>query len=55
LFFLNLAYQQYGKGIHAADLNHGDCMSYALAKYTGEAILFKGTDFSKTDLTIVAV
>ena len=43
----------YGKGIHAAGLNYGDCFSYALAKYTGEPILFKGTDFSKTDLKSV--
>ena len=43
-------FRRYGKGIHAANLNFGDCFSYALAKYTGEPILFKGTDFAKTDL-----
>ncbi len=48
-------FRRYGKGIHAASLNFGDCFSYALAKYTGEAILFKGSDFSKTDLKIVQV
>src|SRR5579872_4005729 len=35
-------FRQYGKGIHPANLNYGDCFSYALAKYTGEALLFKG-------------
>jgi ribonuclease VapC len=45
----------YGKGIHSANLNFGDCFSYALAKYTGEPILFKGTDFSKTDLKPVII
>ena len=49
------AYRRYGKGMHAANLNFGDCFSYALAKYTDEPILFKGADFSKTDLKIVRV
>jgi len=45
------AYQRYGKGSgHAADLNFGDCFSYALAKYRDEPLLFKGNDFSRTDL-----
>jgi ribonuclease VapC len=45
------AYRQYGRGSgHAAGLNFGDCFSYALAKVTGEALLFKGNDFSLTDL-----
>jgi ribonuclease VapC len=47
------AYEQFGKGTgHAAGLNFGDCFSYALAKHTGEPILFKGNDFSHTDLAV---
>jgi ribonuclease VapC len=46
------AYRQYGKGSgHPAQLNFGDCFAYALAKDSGEALLFKGTDFSQTDVT----
>ena len=44
------AYRQYGKGRHPASLNYGDCFSYALAKQKGEALLFKGNDFTKTDI-----
>nr|WP_305727908.1 type II toxin-antitoxin system VapC family toxin [Myxosarcina sp. GI1] len=44
------AYRQYGKGRHRAGLNYGDCFSYALAKHTGEPLLFKGNDFSQTDI-----
>lgn len=44
------AYRQYGKGRHPASLNYGDCFSYALAKQTGERLLFKGNDFSQTDI-----
>jgi ribonuclease VapC len=44
------AYVAYGKGRSAAGLNFGDCFSYALAKATGEPLLFKGEDFSRTDL-----
>jgi len=45
------AYQRYGKGGgHPAGLNFGDCFTYALAKVTGEPVLFKGNDFSQTDL-----
>jgi ribonuclease VapC len=47
-----LAYQTYGKGLHAAGLNFGDCFAYALAKATGRPLLFKGSDFAKTDLLI---
>jgi ribonuclease VapC len=46
-----IAWQQYGKGRHPAKLNFGDCCSYALAKYMNQPLLFKGDDFSKTDLT----
>jgi ribonuclease VapC len=35
---------------HADGLNFGDCFSYALAKSTGEPLLFKGTDFGQTDI-----
>jgi len=44
------AYSDFGKGRHPAGLNFGDCFSYALAKASGEALLFKGDDFSRTDI-----
>jgi ribonuclease VapC len=45
------AYGRYGRGgSHPAGLNFGDCFTYALAKLTGEPVLFKGSDFSRTDL-----
>lgn len=45
------AYAHYGKGVgHPAKLNFGDCFSYALAKRTGTPLLYKGNDFSHTDL-----
>jgi ribonuclease VapC len=44
------AWRKYGKGRHPAGLNIGDCCSYALAKYAGEPLLFKGNDFSQTDI-----
>jgi ribonuclease VapC len=45
------AYRDFGKGSgHKAGLNFGDCFAYALAKSTGEALLFKGNDFSHTDI-----
>ena len=43
------AFRLFGKGRHPASLNYGDCISYALAKATGEPLLFKGEDFSETD------
>lgn len=43
-------YRRYGKGSHQAGLNLGDCFSYALAKQLGEPLLFKGNDFSQTDI-----
>ncbi len=46
-----LAWRKYGKGRHAAGLNFGDCFTYALAKAMGEPILFKGEDFTHTDLS----
>lgn len=45
------AFLDFGKGRHAAGLNFGDCFAYALAKITGEALLFKGEVFNKTDIT----
>jgi ribonuclease VapC len=47
------AYSRFGKGRHAANLNFGDCFSYALAVITGEPLLFKGDDFGKTDVAVV--
>jgi ribonuclease VapC len=45
------AYRNYGKGSgHKANLNFGDCFSYALARVKREPILFKGDDFQHTDL-----
>lgn len=45
------AYRDFGKGSsHPAGLNFGDCFAYALAKTHGEALVFKGEDFSKTDV-----
>ena len=44
------AFRAFGKGRHPAGLNFGDCFSYALSKVTGEALLFKGDDFTKTDV-----
>lgn len=45
------AYSDFGKGRHPAGLNFGDCFAYALARATAEPLLFKGEDFSKTDIT----
>ncbi len=46
------AYRDFGKGSgHKASLNFGDCFAYALAKSTGEPLLFKGNDFGHTDIT----
>ncbi len=47
------AYEKYGKGHHPAALNLGDCCSYALSLSSGEPLLFKGNDFSKTDVEVV--
>ena len=46
------AMASYGRGRgHRARLNYGDCFPYALAKVTGEPLLFKGDDFTHTDVT----
>jgi ribonuclease VapC len=45
------AYRDFGKGsAHPAKLNFGDCFAYALAKAFGEPLLFKGSDFTHTDV-----
>ncbi len=44
------AFRRYGKGIHEAALNFGDCFVYALAKTLGAPLLFKGEDFALTDV-----
>ena len=45
------AYRDFGRGTgHPARLNFGDCFAYALAKTTREPLLFKGDDFSHTDV-----
>ena len=47
------AYRDFGKPSgHAAQLNFGDCFSYALAKSKSEPLLFKGQDFSRTDVKV---
>jgi ribonuclease VapC len=46
------AYLDFGKGNHRAKLNFGDCFAYALAKATGEPLLFKGDDFQHTDIQL---
>lgn len=44
------AYERWGKGIHPAGLNLGDCFAYALAKREGAPLLFVGEDFVRTDI-----
>jgi ribonuclease VapC len=46
------AFRRYGRGRHAAALSFGDCFAYALARTTGEPLLFKGSDFSQTDIVV---
>jgi ribonuclease VapC len=48
------AWRRYGKGRHPAALNFGDCFSYALAVTRNEPLLFKGDDFSQTDIVSAA-
>ena len=47
------AWRRFGKGRHSAGLNIGDCCAYALARISGEPMLFKGNDFSETDVARV--
>ena len=49
------AFARYGKGRAPAGLNFGDCCSYALARTTGRPLLFKGGDFSQTDINAALV
>jgi ribonuclease VapC len=48
------AFQHYGRGRHPAKLNFGDCFAYALAKDSSAPLLFKGSDFSQTDIMIAS-
>ncbi len=48
------AFLRYGKGRHAAGLNFGDCMAYAVAKAEGAPLLFVGEDFARTDVEAAA-
>jgi ribonuclease VapC len=44
------AYQRFGRGRHKAQLNFGDCLTYAVARLAGEPLLYIGNDFAETDL-----
>lgn len=46
------AYHRFGEGRHAAGLNFGDCLTYAVARLAGEPLLFVGEDFGATDLEV---
>ncbi len=48
------AWRKYGKGRHPAKLNFGDCCSYATAKHLNQPLLYKGNDFSQTDIEKVS-
>jgi ribonuclease VapC len=48
------AFRRYGRGRHDAELNFGDCCAYALAKDESAPLLFKGDDFSRTDVIVAA-
>jgi ribonuclease VapC len=48
------AFQRFGRGRHPAKLNFGDCFAYALAKDSSAPLLFKGNDFSQTDIMIAS-
>jgi ribonuclease VapC len=48
-----IAWRRYGKGRHPAELNYGDCFSYALARSRRLPLLFQGEDFSRTDIDAV--
>jgi ribonuclease VapC len=47
-------FRRFGRGRHPAGLNIGDVFAYALAKITGEPLLFKGDDFARTDIASAA-
>jgi ribonuclease VapC len=44
------AFIRFGKGLHTAALNFGDCMTYAVARLADEPLLYVGDDFAKTDI-----
>lgn len=44
------AWRRFGRGRHPAGLNYGDLFAYALARTTGQPLLFKGDDFARTDV-----
>jgi ribonuclease VapC len=46
------AFERFGKGRHPAALNFGDCFAYAFAKLLDAPLLFKGSDFAKTDVRV---
>lgn len=46
------AFERYGKGRHPARLNMGDCFAYACARTHGVPLLFKGDDFTRTDISV---
>jgi ribonuclease VapC len=48
------AFLRFGKGRHPAALNYGDCMAYALARSLDALLLFKGTDFGRTDVKVAS-
>lgn len=48
-----VAHRRFGRGRHPAGLNYGDCFAYALAKISGEPLLFIGDDFANTDIGVV--
>ncbi len=50
VYIARRAYQEFGKNRHPANLNFGDCFAYALSKLMGQPLLFKGSDFSETDI-----
>jgi len=49
------AWRRYGRGRHEAGLNYGDCFAYGLAAVSGEPLLCKGNDFTKTDIERVGL
>jgi ribonuclease VapC len=46
------ASERFGNGRHPAGLNFGDCMAYAVARHHDAPLLFKGSDFARTDITV---
>ena len=50
---ISQAYQQWGKGVHPAGLNFGDCFAYEVAKNHSCGLLYVGGDFAKTDIPSV--